>query len=188
MMAARQLNSIEQSPGKSQMHLHRRTLGIIALAGVLGLSACGFELRGSNGQANLPFRTIYLGVPDTSPLGIELKRNIRASEGTRIVTDPKDAEARLELISETREKVIESLNSQGRIRQYTLYYRVNFRVRGKDETNLLPPTLIVLKRDISFNESQALAKEAEEVLLYRDMQSDTVQQLLRRMAAIKPVP
>ena len=188
MMPARQFNSIAQSSGKSKMNLHRRAFGIVALTGVLGLSACGFQLRGSNGEANLPFRTIYIGVPDTSPLGVELKRYIRASEATRIVTDPKDAEARLELISEAREKVIESLNSQGRIRQFTLYYRVNFRVRGRGEAILLPPTQILLKRDISFNESQALAKEAEELILYRDMQSDTVQQILRRMAAIKPVP
>jgi LPS-assembly lipoprotein len=32
-----------------------------------------------------------------------------------------------------------------------------------------------------------LAKEAEESLLYRDMQSDLVQQLMRRLAAIKTV-
>jgi len=31
-----------------------------------------------------------------------------------------------------------------------------------------------------------LAKESEEALLYRDMQSDLVQQILRRLAAIKP--
>jgi LPS-assembly lipoprotein len=30
-----------------------------------------------------------------------------------------------------------------------------------------------------------LAKEAEEVLLYRDMQSEAVQQLLRRLSAVK---
>jgi LPS-assembly lipoprotein len=49
------------------------------------------------------------------------------------------------------------------------------------------PVEIVQQRDISFNESAVLAKEAEEVLLYRDMQSDIVQQLLRRLAAVRPV-
>ena len=49
----------------------------------------------------------------------------------------------------------------------------------------LAPTLITLKRDISYNSSQELSKDAEEVLLYRDMQSDMVQQILRRLAAIK---
>lgn len=163
----------------------RAILGATLLA-TLGLSGCGFQLRGSNGEANLPFKTLYLGVPESSPLGSELKRNIRANGGTQIVADAKAADASLDLMSETREKVVQSLNSQGRIRQYTLYYRVTFRVKGKNDADLLPPTQIVLKRDISFNESQVLAKEAEDALLYRDMQSDLVQQILRRLAAIKP--
>ena len=40
-------------------------------------------------------------------------------------------------------------------------------------------------RDVSYNETQALAKEAEEALLMRNMQSDMVQQLLRRLAAVR---
>jgi LPS-assembly lipoprotein len=43
----------------------------------------------------------------------------------------------------------------------------------------------VLKRDISFNESQVMAKEHEEAMLYRDMQSDVVRQVLRRLSALK---
>lgn len=168
------------------MLIPRRAFGIVVLTSLLGLSACGFQLRGSNGEANLPFKSIYLAMPETSPLRIELKRNITAYGNTEVVTDPKIADARLELLSETREKVIQSLNSQGRIRQYTLFYRITFQVKDKADALLLPPTPIVLKRDISFNESQALAKEAEELMLYRDMQSDVVQRLMRRMAAIKP--
>lgn len=149
------------------------------------LSACGFHLRGSNGEANLPFKTMQLGFAETSTLGAELRRNIRAN-GTEVVTDPARAEAILEVVNETRDKVVLSLNSQGRIREYTLLYKFVFRVRDNKGQVLLPPTEIVLKRDISFNESQALAKEAEEGLLYRDMQSDLVQQILRRLVALKP--
>ena len=167
--------------------MNRRTFLAYAstTAALALLSACGFRLRGSNGEANLPFKTILIGFPETSPLGAELKRNIRAN-GTSIVTDPKQAEAVFELLSEQREKVILSLNSQGRVREYTLYYRLKFRVKDNSSKELLAPTEIVLKRDITFNESQALAKEAEEGLLYRDMQSDMVQQILRRLVALKP--
>ena len=38
----------------------------------------------------------------------------------------------------------------------------------------------------SFNEDATLAKEAEEGLLFRDMQSDMVQQILRRLSLIRP--
>lgn len=167
--------------------MNRRTFLTYAstTAALALLSACGFHLRGSNGEANLPFKTILLGFADNSTLGAELRRNIRAN-GTEVVTDPALAEAILEVVSETRDKVVLSLNSQGRIREYTLFYKFRFRVRDNKGQQLLAPTEITLKREISFNESQALAKEVEEGLLYRDMQSDLVQQILRRLVAIKP--
>jgi LPS-assembly lipoprotein len=149
------------------------------------LSACGFHLRGSGGQYNMPFQSIYLAFAETSPLGTELRRNLRAQ--TTIETDPAKAQALFEVISETRGKTILSLNSQGRVREYNLTSTLVFRVRDAKGAELLAPTEISLKRSISFNETQTLAKESEEVLLYRDMQSDLVQQILRRLAAIKPV-
>jgi len=116
-----------------------------------------------------------------------LRRYIRGSGELEIKDNQKDAEATLDITNESREKIILSLNSQGRVREYALYYRVTIRVRDNKNVELLSPTQIVLKRDISYNENQVLAKEAEEAMLYRDMQTDLVQQILRRMAAIKPV-
>jgi len=157
----------------------------LALTTALLLSACGFQLRGSNGQASLPFKTIYIGIPESSPLGIELRRNIRASGDTTVVTDPKEAQAIIEVLQESREKATLSLNTQGRIREYSLYYKLRFRVKDGKDKELLAPTEILLKRDISFNESQVIAKEKEEEMLYRDMQTDLVQQILRRLAALR---
>ncbi|GAA4030872.1 LPS assembly lipoprotein LptE [Actimicrobium antarcticum] len=167
--------------------MNRRTfLAYSAITATMAtLSACGFRLRGSNGEANLPFKTMVLGFGDTSPLGAELRRNIRAN-GTAVITDRKLADASLDVLSETREKVILSLNSAGRVREFTLYYKFRFQVVDNTGKQLLAPTDIILKREISFNESAVLAKEAEEGLLYRDMQSDLVQQILRRLAALKP--
>jgi LPS-assembly lipoprotein len=44
------------------------------------------------------------------------------------------------------------------------------------------------RRDITFNESDLLAKESEEGLLYRDMQSDLVRQMVSRLAGMKVEP
>jgi LPS-assembly lipoprotein len=151
----------------------------------VALSACGFQLRGSGGQYQMPFNSIYLGFADTSPLGIELRRNLRGGDGVIVVDDAAKGEARFDVLSETRGKSILSLNSQGRVREYLLTYTLVFRVRDAKDAELLGPTEITLKRSIAFNESQVLAKESEEALLYRDMQTDLVQQILRRLAAIK---
>lgn len=153
----------------------------------VALSACGFQLRGSSGQYHMPFQSIFLGFADTSPLGTELKRNLRGGDAVVVVSDASKADARFDVLSETRGKSILSLNSQGRVREYLLTYTLVFRVRDAKDKELLGATEISLKRSIAFNESQVLAKESEEALLYRDMQSDLVQQILRRLAAIKRV-
>ena len=159
----------------------------IALIAMLLLSACGFKLRGSGPPPDLPFKTLFLGFAETSPLGVQLRRNLDAMGHVKVVTDRKDADAALEVMGDVKDKQVLSLNSQGRVREYTLLYRLDFRVVDKEGRQLLAPTQIVIRRIQSYNESQVLAKEAEEATLFREMQSDLVQQVLRRIAAIKPV-
>lgn len=163
---------------------------LFALCLVLTLSACGFHLRGSNGSFMLPFATMNITLPDSSPLAIDLKRYIRAIGSTEIVDTREAADATLEVLADpekTRTKSILSLNSNGRVREYQLGYSIQFRVVDKAGNQLLGLTNIGLTRPITFNESQVLAKETEEAALYRDMRNDLVQQIMRRLAAIKPV-
>jgi LPS-assembly lipoprotein len=150
----------------------------------LALAGCGFQLRGA---ADLPFQSIYLGVSEGSTLGAELRRNLRGATQTAVVSDPKQAQARLEL-TEAREREVRTVNAKGEPQEYELRYRAVFRVHDGKGTDFIPSTEILLKRDISFNQTQVIAKQNEEALLYRDMQSDLVQQLLRRLAAAKPQP
>ena len=150
------------------------------------LTACGFHLRGSDGAYNMPFTSIYLAFPDTSPLGNELKRNLRAGDKVVIAPKPEGAQARFEVLSEARNKAILSLNNLGRVREYLLSYTLVFQVRDATGNLLLGPTEITLRRNLAFSEEALLAKEGEEALLYRDMQSDLVQQIMRRLAALKP--
>ncbi len=154
-----------------------------ALAAAMLMVACGFHLRGST---ELPFRTLWVGFSDSSPLGTEFKRYVRSGTSTTIVEDATKAEAKLQVISESREREILSLDATGQVREYALYYVFVFHVDDGKGRDFIAPTRITLKRDISVDNNTILAKQAEEDLLYRDMQSDLVQQLLRRMAAVKP--
>ena len=148
------------------------------------LAGCGFRLRGT---ADVPFQTVY--VPNaTSGIALDLKRNIQAGTQAKVVDDAKLADAILVFSDETREKNILSLTAQGRVREFQLRYRVGFRVHDGKGAEYIPQTQIALTRDITFNDTDVLAKEAEEQLLFRDMQSDMVQQIMRRLAASrKPV-
>lgn len=165
--------------------LKNRRLLCLALGSTSLLTACGFKLRGSLFGDSLPFKTLYLDIPQNSPLGVELRRNIRGSGEVTLTEHREDAEAILDIVEERREKIILSLNSQGRVRAYALNYNITVRVRDAKNAPLMPPTLISLKRDMTYNENLVLAKEAEEVMMYKDMQSDAAQQILRRIASIQ---
>ena len=160
-------------------------LGQLGLqAGALGvLSGCGFKLRGSQSFA---FSTIAILPHPGGGVAQELRRSFG---GTVQVID-KDtpatqAQVVLDLLSEQREKIVVGVNASGQVREFQLRIRVKFKLTTPQGKELIAEDEILLQRDISYNESAALAKEAEETLLFRDMQSDIVQQLLRRLATVK---
>lgn len=160
--------------------LPRRGL-LAALAAALLSAGCGFQLRGS---AEMPFDTLYAGFPPGSETGLEFARMMRGNS-TRLVDRPQDAQARLEVLGERREKEIVGFSSTGRPREYQLRLLFSFRLMGAGEEELIPATQLVLRRDITTTDTQYVAKEQEEALLYRDMQRDLVQQLLRRLSAAR---
>jgi LPS-assembly lipoprotein len=152
-----------------------------ALALLLAIAACGFQLRGA---ASLPFETLY--IPDaTGGIALDLKRSIQSGTATRVVDDPKAAQALLQFTQEARLKEILSLSSGARVREFRLVYRVGFRVSDGKGGDYLAPTTVTLARDVTYDDTVVLAKETEEQLLFREMQADMVQQIMRRIAAAR---
>lgn len=168
----------------SEPSIRRRRLArALALAPALALGGCGFQLRGS---AQLPFETLYAGFLPTSALGGDFRRMVRVLGGTRLVDQPDQAQVRLDVLQELREKEIVGFSSTGRPREYQLRLRFSFKLTDVAKgTELIAPTEIVLRREITTTDTQVVAKEQEEALLHREMQTDMVQQLLRRLAAVR---
>jgi LPS-assembly lipoprotein len=164
--------------------MQRRTLLTFAPAALL--AGCGFRLRG---VPEFGFESLYIAAPTTSPLARELQRTLEGSGGKlQVLRDPTTmttAQAIMDLLQEQQERVVVGLNASGQVRELQLRLRVKFRLRTPTGTELIPETEILQQRDISYNETIALAKEAEEALLYRNMRTDIVQQLLRRLAVAR---
>ena len=159
---------------------------LAAVPTIAALTGCGFELRKA---PDFAFDSIL--VPGVgSAVGNDLRRSL-STIGTLRVLPPaaaaKDAQVICEITQEAREKVVVGLNASGQVREFQLRLRVRFQLRTPTGKELIPNTELLLQRDISFNESAVLAKEAEETVLYRDMQNDLVQQLIRRLAAVKTI-
>lgn len=149
------------------------------------LTGCGFQLRGTL-SGNLPYKTMMIALPDTSEVRVWLERYINAAGSTEIIDDPKLADATFQQLSDSRIKTILSVNAQGRVREYRLQLNYRFRVVNAKGQILVPPNEVSLSRDITFDDSNVLAKDLEEGLLWRDMNNDLVNQIMRRLSIIKP--
>ena len=158
-------------------------LRLTAAAAALLLASCGFHLRG---EAKLPFDTMY--VSGSPAFATQIARAVRAGSNTRIVSDPKDAEVTLQILNERRDRVILSISGTGRVSELQLRYLVSFRLTDRENREYLPPTEVQLKRDLTYSDSDVLGKEQEESLLFRDMQSDAVQQVVRRLQVARLEP
>jgi len=163
--------------------LRRRWL--LAAGPALVLSACGFQLR----QApQLVFRSVQVNVAANSALGKELVSSLKAAHNVDVLTEARPsapAEVILDVLTERHEKVVVGLNSSGQIREFQLRIRLKFKLRTPQGKDLIAETELLQQNDISYTETAALAKETEEALLYRSMQTDLVQQVLRRLAAVR---
>ena len=159
--------------------------GLLLLAVVFGtlMAGCGFQLRGSY---SLPYESIYVAGPDYAVVIASLKRAIR-NTGTQLADTKEDAQATFLPAGERREEQILSLSSAGRVREKRLVYVYTYRVVDSKGRDLVLPGTVDLTRDITYADSDVLAKTQEEALLWRDMENDLVQQLMRRLAAAKPV-
>ena len=157
----------------------------VALAAAIAVAACGFHLRGDVSYA---FPTIQIRSPAPQPIVTELRRNLEGSASTKVVEETKDATVTLEIASVVDDKSVLSLSSGGRVSEYALTKRVSFNLRDKEGRDWIPAGEIVIRRSYTFNESEVLAREHEETRMLREMQTDAVQQIMRRLqAARKPL-
>lgn len=146
-------------------------------------AGCGFQLRGAYQFA---FGSIAINALPGSGVARDLRKAL-ADAGLKVLPEGATAQAQviLDIPLERREKVVVGLNTTGQVTEFELRMRLNIRLRTPQGAELVETTEILQTRDISYSETFALAKEQEENLLYRDMQSDLVQQVMRRLATVK---
>ena len=144
-----------------------------------GLSGCGFQLRQST---DLPFQSLFLNLPRQSALSNDLRKNLASQSNLKVFTEAKDlanSQVVLEVLSEARDRVVVGLNASGQVRELQLRLRVKFRLRTPQVKNLIPEVELQQQRDLRFLESAALSKEFEQAMMYRYLQVDNLQTILR---------
>jgi LPS-assembly lipoprotein len=155
-------------------------LGALVIVAVAG---CGFKLRG---PTQFPFKKLYTSFAETSAVGADFRRMMRAQDSVEFVAKPDQGEVRLMILQDAREREIVGYSATGRPREYQLRQKLRYQILDSKADPIGDETEIVIRRDISTSDALLNAKLQEEELLYREMQDDLVQQLLRRLAAVNP--
>jgi len=173
-----------------------RTARLAAASAVAGalLSGCGFQLQ--RGQP-MAFKTVQLtGFAGSSSVANELAQALESS-GVDVVdstlaavqaasaTQVPNTHVVIEALNDQRDAVVGTTTAYGQIRNVIARNFLTFQVKRGDGSVLLPPNTVTLSRDLSYNEKDALAKQDELAALHKAMQSDLVNQVLRRLAAIR---
>ena len=70
----------------------------------------------------------------------------------------------------------------GRVAEYQLRYRIGYRLRDLTDKEWIPPSEILLRRDLTYDDQAVLAKDNEQALLFQAMREDAVRQIMRRLA------
>ena len=146
------------------------------------LASCGFQLRG---DPAVGIKTLTVTQVGGSQVAAEIRRTL-ATGPTRLVPIPGEAEAHLRILREAREKSIFTLTGAGRVYEFQLKLVVQYQLTvPRIEDPVIAPIEIEARRLITYVESAPIAKEAEEELLFKDMQVDLARQILRHIAAVK---
>jgi LPS-assembly lipoprotein len=156
----------------------------LASAAAAMLAGCGFQLRR---PPELQLKRIQLrGFERHSGQADELRRQLRFSPGAVLAEASNDADLVLEAQLDAQTRVATSTTAAGQIRDLALRTRLRYRVLTPGGLELIAPTELAQSRDMTYQESAALAKEDEAKLLFRAMYADIATQVLRRLAAIGP--
>jgi LPS-assembly lipoprotein len=149
---------------------------------VASVSACGFQLQG---RAPLPesLRQVFIETRDAqTDLQYELRKSLVAS-GARLVTQRDAASIVVEILEDVVDERVLSVSGRNLPREYELTHRVRFSVR-RGTAVVIDAEELRAVRDVTFDETQLLAREREQEVLREALARDVAALMLRRLSTL----
>ena len=165
--------------------LRRSILGLLALAPLGGLMACGYRLRG---MVDLPYKAIAITGRPSPPMRADLQTAILTGTDVKVAINPKDADLILEITNDVSGREILAYSSTGQISAYRLNIRVGFRAFDLSGAEVVPEAEIYMTRDMDFSNTTVLATDVQQAQFLAQMRKDLSVQILRRVAASAKSP
>jgi LPS-assembly lipoprotein len=155
------------------------------------LASCGYHLRGAYQLPPQMATTVIRSDNMNGELVRSLRRGLETG-GTNVVSEVNPADSHsvkqskvtvLRLFKENQSKRVLSVDVNGRVREFELYYKISIELTGADGF-FMPEQTLELSRDFLFDPEDVLGKSDEEADLLRDMQRDMVRLIMLRLQAV----
>ena len=153
---------------------------LVALLAAALASGCGFRPRGS---VTFPedFRNVYVDAP------VEISDDLAVfldSGGANLSRTAAESDAVIRVQSQNYEQRVVSVDAAtGKAREFELLYTLEFSVRMKDGTMLVPPKHLVIRRIYVFDPTAVIGATRNVETLRVDMQRDAAERIIRLTAA-----
>ena len=150
----------------------------LMILAIISLIACGFQLRGGI-EANFDSISIDGG---SAGFVKQLKKRLRQSS---IVVLPSGGEVKLEIVDDLLNKRILSLNSDGRISEYELNYKVSYRIKGQNDSEWGQLINNEVRRQYTYDDENVVAKALEEEKLINGMRDELIRTITAQISLQK---
>ena len=152
------------------------------LAATLLLASCGFHLQG---RQPLPqaFAYTYIDTKDEQTDFVQDLRKALIAFNVNVVPTKGSSGAVITVHEDELTERILSVSARNIPTEYELTYAVEFSVTSDGKT-LIDKEVVTATRDVSFDETQLLAKEREQEILAEALARDLVGLVMRRLAAL----
>jgi LPS-assembly lipoprotein len=150
---------------------------------LLLLAGCGFHLQGRH-PLPAQFAYTYVDTKDEQTDFVQDLRKALLASNVQVIRTQGSSTASIDVHDDELTERILSVSARNIPTEYELTYRVKFSVTSGGKT-LIDNEEISATRDISFTESQLLAKEREQEILRAALARDLVALVMRRLAALE---
>jgi LPS-assembly lipoprotein len=180
--AAAPIASFDSAPAAHQSVAAAAFAWLALLVVVLLSSGCGFHLQG-NGSLPEGVRKIYLVTADeVTPFALELRRAIERSGG-QMTNTSAEADVVVRIQRDRSGRRVLSVSARNTPQEYEIFYSIEYSVdRGGKEVLEKQPLEMI--RNLSFDETQLLAKDREEVIVREAMAKDLAMLVTRRLESL----
>jgi LPS-assembly lipoprotein len=162
----------------------RYALGAAALGIALGVGGCGFHLQGA-GTLPPALAKTYIATASPHSEFLDTLTDTLRLRGSQIVKSKEDAQAVLDITADDTGQRVLSVSARNIPREYEVYYSVTFSLQVDGE-NVIEHESLVATRSYTYDETQVLAKAAEEDVLRRALAEDLARRLVRRIEVAAP--